>query len=189
MLLVAKLTLIWKITLTSQVSRLKLDLIQQVMDSILNKLTKRDLTISKMSALEAMIEMLNQQNEEKERQTDASSTNSSFAVRASNMVTGVNKTHKHQRNHFHDEEDEEDYENTPMEKRWKSFIVCSSSFLGFNSKLTQPTINETKRWKCSTVHSSSKKSTTPTHELSVTMSKGWKPSIAYTSPHKLHETT
>ena len=59
-----------------------------------------------------MMEKLFQQNEERDRQMDTSATTSSIAVRASNMVTGVNRTHKHQRNYFHDEEFEEDYEDT-----------------------------------------------------------------------------
>ena len=59
-----------------------------------------------------MMERLIKQNEERSRQTDTSAASSSFAVRSSNMVTGVNRTHKNQRHHFHDEEDEDDYEDT-----------------------------------------------------------------------------
>ena len=68
---------------------------------------------SEMSMLKAMMEKLLEQNEERSRQTDTNAATSSFAVRSSNMVTGVNRTHRNQRNYFHDEEDEEDYEDTP----------------------------------------------------------------------------
>ena len=68
---------------------------------------------SEMSMLKAMMEKLLEQNEERNRQTDTNAATSSFAVRSSNMVTGVNRTHRNQRNYFHDEEDEEDYEDTP----------------------------------------------------------------------------
>ena len=68
---------------------------------------------SEMSMLKAMMEKLLEQNEERNRQTDTNAAASSFAVRSSNMVTGVNRTHRNQRNYFHDEEDEEDYEDTP----------------------------------------------------------------------------
>ena len=63
-----------------------------------------------MSALKAMMEKLLEQNDERTRHMDASATTSSYAVRSSNMVTGVNRTHSNQRNNFHGEEDEEDYE-------------------------------------------------------------------------------
>ena len=68
---------------------------------------------SEMSMLKAMMERLLEQNEERNRQTDTNAATSSFAVRSSNMVTGVNRTHRNQHNYFHDEEDEEDYEDTP----------------------------------------------------------------------------
>ena len=68
---------------------------------------------SEMSMLKAMMEKLLEQNEERNRQTDTNAATSSFAVRSSNMVTGVNRTHRNQRNYFHDEEDEEEYEDTP----------------------------------------------------------------------------
>ena len=68
---------------------------------------------SEMSMLKGMMEKLLEQNEERNRQTDTNAATSSFAVRSSNMVTGVNRTHRNQRNYFHDEEDEEDYEDTP----------------------------------------------------------------------------
>ena len=68
---------------------------------------------SEMSMLKAMMERLLEQNEERNRQIDTNAATSSFAVRSSNMVTGVNRTHRNQRNYFHDEEDEEDYEDTP----------------------------------------------------------------------------
>ena len=68
---------------------------------------------SEMSMLKAMMERLLEQNEERNRQTDTNAATSSFAVRSSNMVTGVNRTQRNQRNYFHDEEDEEDYEDTP----------------------------------------------------------------------------
>ena len=60
-----------------------------------------------------MMEKLLEPNDERTRQMDASVTTSSYAVRPSNMVTGVNRTERNQRNDFHDEEDEVDYEDTP----------------------------------------------------------------------------
>ena len=65
-------------------NRLKLDLIHQLMNLILNKLTERDILQTEMFALKAIMERLIQQSEEKERQMDASATTSSFALRASN---------------------------------------------------------------------------------------------------------
>ena len=68
---------------------------------------------NEMITLKAMMEKLLEQNEERNRQLDTATATSSFAVRSSNMVTGVNRTHKNQRNHFHVEEEEDDYEDTP----------------------------------------------------------------------------
>ena len=53
---------------------------------------------SEMCMLKAMMEKLLEQNEERNRQTDTNAAASSFAVRSSNMVTGVNRTHRNQRN-------------------------------------------------------------------------------------------